>query len=181
MAEGEGEGPKTPPADAPSGGTTNNYYSTAPSGGGGGNGGRTIWQSTNNARTVAGLMGIAVLFSLIGNEVKASANPNSVQGKSPDIGVTTSARIIIGGFIAAGILVGISGAGEAGRKFAVGLATVSAVTATLVYGGPVWNALSGIVGGTPTGSTGNTSPSSATGAIAPTSGVATVVALGQAA
>jgi hypothetical protein len=130
----------------------------------------TNTQPTSNARTVAGLMGFTVLFALLGNEVQIA------QGNKPaklTNGLDKGATIIIAGFIAAGILTATSGAGEAGRRFSVGLATVSAVTAALVYGGPVWTAVSTIVGGKPTTPTGGTTATTAT------KGTATTEALTQ--
>lgn len=130
----------------------------------------TTTQPTSNARTVAGLMGFVVLFALIGNEVQIA------QGNKPNKlsnGLDKGATIMIGGTIAAGLLIATSGAGEAGRKFSVGLATVAAVTAALVYGAPVWTVVNGIVGGKAT------TPTSGTSATAPTAGTATTKALAQ--
>jgi hypothetical protein len=130
----------------------------------------TITSPTNSARSVAGLMGFTVVFALLGHEIDV-ANGGSKDKLAN--GVSTGGVIIIGGLIAAALLTALTGAGEAGRKFAVGLAGVSAATATLVYGKPVWDGISNIVGGKPTaplGSTGNT---------APTKGTASAVALAQ--
>lgn len=130
----------------------------------------TNTQPTSNARTVAGLMGITVLFALLGNEIQIA---NGDKPAKLTNGLDKGATIIIGGFVAAGILTATSGAGEAGRKFSVGLATVSAVTAALVYGAPVWQAVNGIVGGKAT------TPSGGTAGTAPTTGTATTAALAQ--
>jgi hypothetical protein len=130
----------------------------------------TTTQPTSNARTVAGLMGFVVLFALIGNEVQIA------QGNKPQklsSGLDKGATIMIGGTIATGLLIATSGAGDAGRKFSVGLATVAAVTAALVYGAPVWQAISGIVGGKAT------TPTGSTGASTPTQGTAMTTALAQ--
>lgn len=128
----------------------------------------TTTQPTNNARTVAGLMATAVLFSLIGNEIQVAKGASNDKLSS---GLSKAATIIVGGFIAGGLLIGVSGAGEAGRRFSVGLATVVAVTSLLVYGKPVWDGINTIVSGTPT------KPTGATGATTPTQGTATAVAL----
>lgn len=133
----------------------------------------TTTNPTNSARSVAGLMGFAVLFSLIGNEVSVA------QGNKPAKlanGLDKGATIIIGGFVAAALLTALTGAGEAGRKFAVGLAGVTLATSALVYGGPVWHAISVAVGAagassTPTGNTASTKPT------APTHGTQTAIAL----
>lgn len=134
----------------------------------------TTTQPTNNARTVAGLMAIAVAFSLLGNEIKVA---NGASKDKLSSGLSKGATIIVGGFIAGGLLIGVSGAGEAGRKFSVGLATVVAVTSLLVYGKPVWDGISNVVGGTPTTPTGATA---ATANTTPTHGTATAVALTEA-
>lgn len=133
----------------------------------------TTTSPTNSARTVAGLMGFTVLFSLIGNEVNvAQGNASNKLSNGLDKGAT----IIIGGFVAAALLTALTGAGEAGRKFAVGLAGVTLATSALVYGGPVWRAIAAIVSdaGASTNPTGGTKP---TGNTAPTHGTGTVVAL----
>lgn len=156
----------------------------------------TVTSPTNSARTVTGLMTLSVLFALVGNEIQIAGATTPTQGQTgfgavaPGVTVTSTGRavgknkfangmdkgatIIVGGFIAAALLVALTGAGEAGRKFAVGLAVVTTATSLLVYGAPVWNALAGAVGGKPTGSTSSTKPTANT---APTSGTGTVVAL----
>jgi hypothetical protein len=130
---------------------------------------RTVTAPTNSARSVAGLMGFAVGFSLLGNEI------NVAKGAKPDklaSGLDKGATIMVGGFVAAALLTALTGAGEAGRKFAVGLAGVTAATSLLVYGGPVWQLLGNLVGSK--GNTGATTPTSNT---QPTAGTSTVVAL----
>jgi hypothetical protein len=152
----------------------------------------TTTQPNNSARTVVGLIGFAVLFSLVGNEIQIAQASAPGPGQSgygvvaPGVTVTPEGQpvggkfangldkgavIIIGGFVAAALLTALSGAGDAGRRFSVGLATVTAVTSALVYGGPVWQALGNVVGGKAT------TPTGATGATTPTSGTATAVAL----
>lgn len=133
----------------------------------------TVTSPTNSARSVAGLMGFAVLFSLIGNEVDvAQGNASNKLSNGLDKGAT----IIIGGFVAAALLTALTGAGETGRKFAVGLAGVTLATSALVYGGPVWRAISAVVG-SPGASSRPTADTAPTANTAPTHGVATVVAL----
>lgn len=149
------------------------------SNGSGGSTSRSVTSPTNSARTVAGLMGISVLFALIGNEINTGTNGG--KPKKLANGMDKGATIIIGGFIAAGLLTALTGAGEAGRKFAVGLAGVTAATTVLVYGKPVWDVISVMVGGKATGGTGGTKATGATTATAPTHGTATGVALAQAA
>jgi hypothetical protein len=121
-------------------------------------------------------MGITVLFSLIGNELK---NTPSTPGADK---LTTGGKIILGGAVATTALTLLSHAGNAGRQFSVGLASVAMVTSTLVYGGPVWTALSKLFGSKPTGSTGGTvgtvgsDVSLATGVTDPTTATAPAVA-----
>ena len=118
-------------------------------------------------------MGFAVLVSLIGNEVKVANGSAKDQLTN---GLHRGGVIIVGGFVAAALLTALTGAGEAGRKFGVGLAGVSCATSVLVYGGPVWSAINGIVGGKSTGTT-PTSATGATGQTTPTTGTATVASL----
>jgi hypothetical protein len=85
-------------------------------------------------------MFFAMGFALVGNEinVKNSTLP----------GLTTEpVRIALGGTIATTALVLIAQAGEAGRKFGVGLALVTFASSTLVYGKPVWQVLGNVAGG----------------------------------
>lgn len=121
--------------------------------------------NTANGKLVVGLMGTTVVFSVIGAELKAfTASPGNTltglhngQPGTPGTGAGSGAvKIIIGGTVATVLLVGLTHAGSAGRQFAVGLALVSMVTATLVYGGPVWLALNRMFNTTPSTATGNT-------------------------
>lgn len=101
------------------------------------------------AKTIVGLMGVTVAFAVIGEEIKSPGGP----------GLPTGApKILVGGVVGTSVLVLISHAGDAGRQFALGLALVSMVTATLVYGGPVWAAANKSFGSKPTGSSGATAP-----------------------
>jgi hypothetical protein len=139
----------------------------------------TVTSPTNSARTVVGLIGFAVLFSLIGNEIQIA---NGTKSNKLANGLDKGATIIIGGFVAAALLTALTGAGEAGRKFAVGLSVVTMVTATLVYGGPVWVAIQNAeVSGSSTGGTKPTGNTAATSPSTPTTGVSTAAALAQAA
>ena len=95
--------------------------------------------ATNGARTIFGFLGVAVIFALIGNEIKPTAKT------APGV-LTDSGAIIFGGFTAAAALTLISHAGEGGNQLAVGLAAVTMVSSVLVYGGPVWKALGNIAG-----------------------------------
>jgi hypothetical protein len=126
------------------------------SGGGGDSGGaasRSISTPTGNSRTVAGLMGMAIIFSVIGAEI----NP-----KAADAGKAFSEPFVIigGGTIAAVILSLLADTGNTGRQFAVGLAGLACVTAVLVNGGPVWKAIDSFLGAKAPGSTSTTKPTS---------------------
>jgi len=101
--------------------------------------------ATNGARTIFGFLGVAVIFALIGNEIKAKTK---VSPAGPQLSVLSdSGTIIFGGFTAAAALTLISHAGEGGNQLAVGLAAVTMVSSVLVYGGPVWKALGVTLGG----------------------------------
>jgi hypothetical protein len=110
-------------------------------------------------RMIVTLLGFTVAFSLVGEWVAPPAKP----GATPQLSPFT---ILFGGAVAASTLILISHAGPAGETFATGLALVAFLTATLVYGKPVWDAINKTVGGKPTGNTGKTglSPSTAAGA-----------------
>lgn len=99
-------------------------------------------------------MAFATAFSLVGNEIRR------VEGQASPIGlVTEPVRIVAGGTIATVVLVLVSHAGEPGRQFGVGLATVAFLSSVLVYGGPVWSSLGNVLGTTkPTTPTGATKP-----------------------
>lgn len=128
----------------------------------------TTVTDTAGGKLVVGLMGTTIVFSVIGAELKAFAGgPGNTltglhngqpgtPGTGAGAGATGAVKIIIGGTVATVLLVGLTHAGAPGRQFAVGLALVSMVTATLVYGGPVWLALNRMFNVTPTMGTGNT-------------------------
>ena len=126
-------------------------------------------RQTQGGPLIVGLMGITVVFALVGSEIAALEKPNaSTAGHLVQQG-TGAAKVLVGGTLATTALVLLAHGGDAGRQFATGLALVSMVTATLVYGGPVWAAISRSVGapaGAPgTGSTtptGNTTPATNT-------------------
>lgn len=112
------------------------------------------------------LMAFTVGFALLGHEIKsANTTPEQSKATTGNDPITTGGRILIGGFLAGGVLIAVSHAGDAGAQFATGLALVSAVTATLVYGGPVWSLLSKV-----TGSSTPTTPTSTSPATSPTKG-----------
>jgi hypothetical protein len=129
----------------------------------------TVTSSTPGSRTIVGLMGFTILFSLIGHEIsQAKGTPKSVTPVAPDApgkkgggsitggpnvvtAVSTAGRIVVGGTFATALLVALSHAGNPGREWAVGLSVVAVLTATLVYGGPVWSGASNLFGSKPTG------------------------------
>jgi hypothetical protein len=127
---------------------------------------------TQGSRTITGLMFFAVLFSLVGNELKIANQPAT--GPQKD-GVSEGGKIIIGGIFATALLTLLSHAGDNGRQFAVGLALVTTASSVLVFGAPVWDAANKLFGSTPT------TPVGATTATKPTQGTATAAALAQAA
>jgi hypothetical protein len=111
----------------------------------------------NANRKVVGLMAFAVIFSVIGQELKAKqggAKPGSTTGLSGP------AKTILGGTIATALLSFLAEAGSTGEQLGVGLAAVTAVTAMLVTGAPVWDGIRNIFGASPT--TPLTAPSGST-------------------
>lgn len=121
-------------------------------------GSSTSRQIPNATRKVVGLMAVAVIFSLVGNELKNAEGDSSVPQKAVGT-LSTGAKIIIGGTVATAILSFATEAGPAGQQFGVGIATIAVVTSLFVSGAPVWRAISNVVGSTgPTGSSGITYP-----------------------
>lgn len=138
----------------------------------------TQTSATAGSRTIVGLMGMAVLFSLVGHEIKTAnappitsvPTPSGPEGKvgggaitpAPSGGivsaVSTGGRIVVGGTFATALLVALSHAGNPGREWAVGLSVLAVLTATLVYGGPVWSGASKLFGSKPTTGTATTTP-----------------------
>ncbi len=110
-----------------------------------------ITQTTDapGGRTIFALMFFAIGFSLLGNEIKvAQAAKTPVAGTAT--GMTTSGRIILGGFFATTLLIMLSHAGNPGREWAVGLAGVTMVAAVFVEGKPVWDEFNKLFSSTPT-------------------------------
>jgi hypothetical protein len=110
-------------------------------------------------RKIVAAMLVTGLFALVGEY----ANPQPQTKPNPF-------RVILGGSVATAILVGMAELGDAGERFSVGLATIAVLSATLVYGGPVWKVLGTAVGGQgkggqPTTPTGNTTPTTGTGTV----------------
>lgn len=132
-------------------------------------------RATNGSGTVVALMGVTVLFALIGHELESGESTGSAP--SAGTGVSAGGRIIVGGTAATAALVLLTHAGDAGRQFAVGLALVAMATTTLVYGGPVWDALGKLTGSsTPTTGTSSTTPTNpSTNTLDSTATIATAV------
>lgn len=124
---------------------------------------KTVSMPTGNARTVVGFMGVAMIFSVIGAEIRA-ANPATSSGVNVGKAFSEPYLIIGGGTIATTFLVLIATAGDTGRRFAIGLSALTMVTAVLVNGGPVWKAINGFIGSEPTTPTDTTKATAPTGA-----------------
>lgn len=108
----------------------------------------------NRGGTIVALMFFGGLFALFGDASKKGVSiPNEIEA---------GAKIVVGGVVATSLLLLLSHAGEGGREAAVGLALVTFLTTTLVYGGPAWNALTGYFGSQPTGMTGTTGATAST-------------------
>jgi hypothetical protein len=120
---------------------------TPPDDGGGGSstGSSTSITIPNASRKVVGLMALAVIFSVIGQELKAKEG-----GAKPVGGLSGPAKTILGGTIATALLSFLAEAGSTGQQLGVGLASVACVTAVFVNGAPVWKGISNLFGGTPT-------------------------------
>jgi hypothetical protein len=133
--------------------------------GGGSSSSRIV--DTESGRLIFGLMFFATGFSLVGIELTEHQGAGKL--------VLSGPQVILGGFTGATILTLLSHAGEGGRQFAVGLATVTMVSSVLVFGAPVWKGLSNLLGSKPT------TPLAESSATTPTHGTATGKALAQAA
>lgn len=149
--------PKTP--DKPSGQTT--PPPTDSSGGSSSGGGSARITNDAPGRIILGLMVFTMVFALVGTEIDGGKK----SGTSPTL---SPGKIIFGGTVATSLLTLMSHAGEAGEKFATGLATIAFTTSALVYGKPVWDKLNGAFGSEPTGSTSTSSPTAPSGESATT-------------
>ena len=114
----------------------------------------------NAQRKIVAAMVVTGLFALVGEYANPQKNTHANPQKNthPD-----PFRVILGGSIATALLVGMAELGEPAEKLAAGLATIAVLSATLVYGGPVWKAIAAAVqskgqGGTPTTPTTPTRP-----------------------
>ena len=108
------------------------------------------------------LMAFTVIFAVIGEEIKANQtqSPNK-----PNPGAFSGpVKVFLGGAVAGTLLIAIAHAGDAGAQFATGLAMISAATAILVDGGPVWTYLAKTGGGSapPTAPSVSTAPTPST-------------------
>ncbi len=123
-------------------------------------------------RNIVVALAFTVAFSLVGVEIT-----HAQKGTNP---VGSGSKILLGGAIGGTLLLGLSHVGEVGANFAQGLAIVSAATAILVEGGPVFSLISNMFGASkgaavtpgsiPTGSVGSTSATSTTSPTTPTGG-----------
>ena len=112
-------------------------------------------------RRIVAAMVVTGLFSLVGEY----ADPRPGTKANPF-------RVILGGSIATALLVGMAELGEAGEKLGQGLATIAVLSATLVYGKPVWTTISKALstqgqGGQSTFSSQPTAPTSPTAPVSP--------------
>lgn len=118
-------------------------------------------------RTITGLMVFGGIFAVIGNEIRAAEAP----GVAHKGYVTEPAKIFLGVTAGGTLLLLLANAGKPGRELATGLAVLTFLSSTLVFGGPVWDWLGGLFrnqpGGSPTGSTSSTLATTPTGAPGP--------------
>jgi hypothetical protein len=123
-----------------------------------------------SGRTIFGFMAFAVLFSVIGAEIRtvqAAASTTALHNPTtpaPNPGglLYEPPLIFLGGTVATAILVLMADTGETGRTLGVGLAGITLAAAVLVNGGPVWTLINKLVSSKPT------TPLSGTTATAPT-------------
>jgi hypothetical protein len=102
--------------------------------------------NTQGGRLIFGLVGLATVFSLVGNEIKVVTS-----SKEPATGfVTEGGKIIIGGTLATAFLLLLSHAGGPGNTLAVGLSVVTAASSLLVFGSPVWDEINKLFSSKPT-------------------------------
>lgn len=117
----------------------------------------TRTKATQGSGIVVGLMGFTVLFAVMGEEIAAHKTGKSGANQASTV-IAGAPKILAGGVVATSLLVLVTHAGDGGRQLAIGLALVAFLTTSLVYGGPVWDAMSNAFGSKPTGSTGSTTP-----------------------
>lgn len=85
-------------------------------------------------RKIVAAMAVTAIFAAVGEY----ANPQN--HKPPD-----PFKVILGASLATAMLVGIAEFGQGGERLGVGLSAIAVLSATLVYGGPVWKTLSNAV------------------------------------
>jgi hypothetical protein len=137
---------------------------------------KSILVKEHTGRQIFGLMSFAVVFSLVGFELGKFGETGGVEKANPVPYISSGGRIILGGFVGASLLVGLSHFGDGAAQLAVGLALVTSASAILVYGGPVWKGLGTVFGHGPTKPLTATTPTTPT-----TTPTATAGALVQAA
>lgn len=119
-------------------------------------------------RTVVGLMGAAVVFSLVGAEIKIQKTTSGNDAKAT---YTKPITIILGGSIATLILTLMAESGQGGAKLATGIAGLTATSAILIEGAPVWQLITSITSGK---NSGITSPATGGQSIQPNSNASQV-------
>jgi hypothetical protein len=129
---------------------------------GGGGGIRTSIPIPAASRKVVGLMAGAVIFTVLSEEIKMHQK-GATTGPPTAGHLSSPAKTILGGTIATALLSFMTEAGPTGQQLGVGLAAVTAVTAVLVNGGPVFTVLRNLFGAqVTTGSTSSTGTTNAT-------------------
>lgn len=97
-------------------------------------------------RRILGLMAIAVIFALLGDEIEKVTNASQHPSTSPSI-LSSGAKIMLGGTFASVILMITAEVGDDAAQLSQGLAGVACVTSLLVKGKPVWDGIIALEGG----------------------------------
>jgi len=159
---------EVPPTNpSPSSSESSSESSPSPSKSSGSSSAKQRVKATSSSRTIFGLMVFAVGFALIGNEIQILGKKNATNQSATNLNIhtptgsaapstsivnqagatiTSSGRIILGGFFATALLVMLSHAGDPGKQVAVGLAGITALSSVLIKGGAVWSAANSAFG-----------------------------------
>lgn len=112
----------------------------------------SVLTKLDTTKDIVAMMAVAITFSVIGAEIRNLDKATSPTGSGGVVGkvIADPFLVILGGTTATALLTLVALAGEPGRTLGVGLAGLTMVTALFVSGGPVWKALSNLLGAKPT-------------------------------